>query len=241
MKQLLVAFIVFTAVLLISSVAVYAYRTMNPDTSGPSYVHEEPSCGGIIYQGRCEPIADKPVIYLYPTRTENVKVKLQYAGTLTSTYPTYNNDIGGWDVTANPDSSLVNTADNKPYSYIFWEGVSDTDFSNFDTGFVVKGADTKDFLQTTLAKLGLTPKEYNEMIVYWLPKMEHNKYNLIHFAGQEYTDSAKLTVTPTPDSVLRIFMVFKPIEKEQTIQPQQLTTFERKGFAVVEWGGTELQ
>ncbi|MEI7690748.1 MAG: hypothetical protein WCI63_03935 [bacterium] len=70
--------------------------------------------------------------------------------------------------------------------------------------------------------------------------MENNKYNLIHFAEEEYTDSAKLTVTPSPDSILRVFMVFKPLDSYQDITPQKIKPFERKGFTVVEWGGTKL-
>lgn len=41
------------------------------------------------------------------------------------------------------------------------------------------------FLQNTLSAMGLTPTEHNESIVYWLPRMEQNPYNLTHFAGDE--------------------------------------------------------
>jgi hypothetical protein len=37
--------------------------------------------------------------------------------------------------------------------------------------------------------------------------MQDNKYNLIHFSGKKYTDSAPLTITPKEDSMLRVFMV----------------------------------
>ncbi|MBR6994883.1 MAG: hypothetical protein IKH96_02565 [Ruminococcus sp.] len=70
--------------------------------------------------------------------------------------------------------------------------------------------------------------------------MEHNAYNLITFQGKAYTDTAKLDITPVPDSMLRVFMAYRPIEDSVDIEPQQLGTFERKGFTVVEWGGTEL-
>lgn len=106
---------------------------------------------------------------------------------------------------------------------------------------MVAGKDTMNFLQETLAKLGLTPKEYNEFIVYWLPKMQNNKYNLITFAGKEYTDSAKLEIIPQPDALLRVFMAFKPLTNEIKIKAPEIRPFVRKGFTVVEWGGTELQ
>lgn len=188
-----------------------------------------------------DPVAAKPVIYLYPTKTQAVKVQLDYAGRLIADYPAYDKKIGGWEVIASPDGKLINEADGQEYSYIFWEG-SDQALTNYDlsTGFVVKGEDSRSFLQDTLSKMGLTPKEYNEFIVYWYPRMKDNTYNLVHFAGQEYTDKAKLTISPTPDSLLRVFMVLKPLDREIAVLPQEIVAFTRKGFAVVEWGGTEL-
>jgi len=152
-------------------------------------------------------------------------------------YPAYN---GGWNVTAFPDGTLVNHADGKEYSYLYWEGHGGADY-DLSKGFVVKGADTAAFLQEKLAYMGLTPREYNEFIVYWLPRMQNNAYNLITFQGAAYTDTARLTVTPKPDSVLRIFMAYKPLDKPVKIGEQALRPFERKGFAVVEWGGCELR
>jgi len=40
--------------------------------------------------------------------------------------------------------------------------------------------------------------------------------------------------------MLRLFMVFKGLDRSVDIKPQEIPTFERKGFAVVEWGGMEL-
>ena len=125
-------------------------------------------------------------------------------------------------------------------SYLFWEGEDKTDY-DFSKGFCVAGVDTADFLRETLAEIGLTPKEYNEFIVYWLPKMEDNSYNLISFQSEAYTDAAKLDIDPTPDSLLRVFMAWKPLSKPQTIEPQTFTPFARDGFTVVEWGGCEVK
>ncbi|MGI5959286.1 MAG: hypothetical protein ACOX60_07725 [Massiliimalia sp.] len=179
----------------------------------------------------------KPVIYLYPEEEANVTVKLDYQGQLTCTYPEYEN---GWNVTAYPDGTLVNHQDDLSYSYLFWEGTSDIEY-DLSQGFVVKGEDTADFLRETLEFQGLTPKEYNEFIVYWLPQLESNPYNLISFQQDTYTQYAPLTITPKPDHILRIFMVCKPLEHPIEIQEQELSPFERDGFTVVEWGGTLLK
>lgn len=189
--------------------------------------------------GQC---VDKPVIYLYPEATTDVIVRLDYDGTLIADYPTFDEELGGWSVTAQPDGTLTNHADGKEYSYLFWEGQSAESIDwDLSTGFVVAGSDTREFLQDTLAEIGLTPKEYNEFIVYWYPKMKDNAYNLIHFAAEQYTDTAPLTITPEPDNMLRVFMVYKPLPKAIAISPQTFAPFERSGFTVVEWGGTEVR
>ena len=178
----------------------------------------------------------KPVIYLYPEQETTVSVSLDYAGTLTATYPAYEN---GWTVTAEPDGTLYDENGDE-YSYLLWEGENNTDY-DFSKGFCVAGADTADFLRKKLAEIGLTPREYNEFIVYWLPKMEDNSYNLISFQSERYTDTAKLDIDPTPDSVLRVFMAWKPLHRPQNIEPQTFTPFARDGFTVVEWGGCEVK
>ncbi len=179
----------------------------------------------------------KPVIYLYPETATDVSVTLAYAGELTTTYPAYNE---GWNVTAMPDGTLINKADGKEYSYLFWEGVSETQY-DLSRGFVVKGSDTAAFLQAALSRMGLLPREYNEFIVYWLPRMEHNPYNLITFQQEAYTESAKLTVTPEPDSVLRVFMAYKALDHWVEVETPILQGFEREGFTLVEWGGAEVK
>ena len=186
-----------------------------------------------------EEAAKKPVIYLYPEEETDVHVELELTESeLNTTYPKYDN---GWDVVANPDGTLLNKADGSHHRYLFWDAVNCRTRFDFSTGFCVAGSDTERFLKEKLTYMGLTEQEMNEFIVYWLPLMEHNAYNLISFQGDAYTNSAKLTITPTPDSECRIFMAYVPLENAVEIEPQQLETFERKGFAVVEWGGVEIR
>ena len=179
---------------------------------------------------------EKPILYLYPEETTKVTVKLELFGELTCTYPAYDD---GWTVTAAPDGTLTDEK-GQTYNYLYWEGEG-TERYDFSRGFCVAGADTAAFLEDALTQLGLTRKEANEFIVYWLPRMEQNPYNLIAFQQEAYTEAAKLTVTPTPDSILRVFMAWKPLEKPVDIPAQTLPIFERRGFTVVEWGGAEIQ
>ena len=179
---------------------------------------------------------EKPVIYLYPEATTAVSVRLDYDGQLTCTYPAYEN---GWAVTAAPDGTLTD-AKGQTYNYLYWEGETAAEY-DLTEGFCVAGADTAAFLEDALTQLGLTRREANEFIVYWLPRMEGNPYNQISFQQEAYTDSAKLTVTPAPDSILRVFMVWKPLDKPVDIPAQTLPAFERHGFTLVEWGGAKVQ
>lgn len=178
----------------------------------------------------------KPVIYLYPEENTDISVNIEFDGTFTCAYPEYGN---GWNVTAYPDGKIVNKADGLEYSYLFWEGISNADY-HIDTGFVISGNETENFLKEKLSYMGLTPKEYNEFIVYWLPQMIDNPYNLISFMGEDYTKTAKLKIEPKPDSCLRVFMVYKPLETPIEIEEQQLSSFKREGFSVIEWGGSKI-
>ncbi|MBQ3140744.1 MAG: hypothetical protein IJC25_02140, partial [Clostridia bacterium] len=113
------------------------------------------------------PNTAKPVIYLYPEQPTEVEVKLDFEGRLAFTYPAYND---GWRVTAYPDGRLINRADGSEHYYLFWDGFSDKNWS-FTEGFCVAGSDTEAFLINALSQMGLTPREYNDFIVYWLPEL----------------------------------------------------------------------
>lgn len=178
----------------------------------------------------------KPVIYLYPEAETEVSVELSLNGELTCTYPAYND---GWQVTASPDGTLKDK-NGKIYNYLYWEGESDAEY-DFSKGFCVKGEDTAEFLEEALEKLGLNRKEANEFIVYWLPIMEQNEYNIIAFQSEKYTDSARLNISPAPDTVIRVFMTFKASDEFIKIPEQTLTAPAREGFTVVEWGGSEVE
>lgn len=175
----------------------------------------------------------KPVIYLYPEQEMNVSVTLDYDGTLTCTYPEYHN---GWNITACPDGTLTDQK-GQSYNYLYWEGLTKMSY-DFSEGFCVPGSETAEFLEKALSALGLTRKEANEFIVFWLPLMQENPYNIISFQTDTYTDHARLTITPEPDTVIRVFMAYQPSNEEIAMKPQLLTSTERTGFTAVEWGGT---
>ena len=179
--------------------------------------------------------AYKPIIYIYPKKNNTkVKVKLGEPKKLTCTYPKYKNE---WNVIANTNGDLIDEETGRKYYALYWEG-KNVSKPQFNDGFVVKGEDTDKFLEEKLEILGLNEREAEEFIVYWLPILEKNKYNLIRFETREEIEKEmELKVIPEPDTIIRVMMTFKPLNKKIQIPEQKLVKIERKGFTVVEWGG----
>lgn len=181
----------------------------------------------------------KPVIYLYPETITKVDVELETAWSVFFTYPEYNN---GWSVTAQPDGVLHDDS-WKEYSYIFRDGHDTHDYYDLTEWFVIHRDEVVTFLQDSLSQQWLIPKEYNEFIVYRAPMMlsHPEEYFLIRFADeQEYDFRNPLTITPIPDTLERIYMVFLPLQEKIQIREQTLNWFDRDWFTVVEWWGTDL-
>ncbi|MBD3638345.1 MAG: hypothetical protein HUJ25_13420 [Crocinitomicaceae bacterium] len=179
----------------------------------------------------------KPIIYLYPEKDQIVEVNLNFKGKLTHTYPKYKD---GWKVLAKPDGTLID-GEGKEYYALYWEGNNQKEFT-VNEGFVVPGNQTAEFLEESLAILGLNRREANEFIVFWLPHLEDNPYNLIHFSSDEYEAMAQMKIQPQPETIIRVMMVYQPLSEPIEIPVQDLNKLkkERKGFTVVEWGGSEL-
>ena len=185
-----------------------------------------------------EQLVDKPIIYFYPEEPTICSVKVTLNGQLTCTYPTHGAD--GWqNFTTYPDGTLI-FPDGNEYYALYWEGVQRTQW-DFSQGFCVKGQDTAEFLAWALSAQGLTAREANEFIIYWLPLMQDNSYNVIAFQTTAYTEGAVLDITPTPNTLLRVFMAYYPSAEVVDITPQAFESPVRQGFTVVEWGGCMAQ
>ena len=181
----------------------------------------------------------KPIIYLYPEEEIEVIVRFVDVSKITHTYPRYPDE--GWNVLAKPNGDLVDLKTGRNLYSLYWEGKDNTKL-DMSKGFVIKGRDTIVFLEEKLALLGLTEREANEFIIYWLPQMENNKYNFIYFAETEEVNSyMPLEVIPKPDTTIRVLMKFKPLDKYVEVKEQEIKTPERKGFTLVEWGGKEYE
>ena len=167
---------------------------------------------------------------------------LDIKGDLTMTYPKYN-ESEGWNVTAKPDGMLTDISGDS-YRFLYWEADLDMDY-DLSKGFCVKGSDTKAFLEKALKELGMNNVEASDFMAYWLPVMTQNEYNVITFQTTAYTDAAKLNVSPAPDVVVRINMLWYSSDEFVDIAPQDLTGInpavaDRHGLVLVEWGGEAI-
>lgn len=184
--------------------------------------------------------ARKPVIYLYPIKKTKISVSVELSGAdMITEYPRTTNGI--WKVEASPKGNLVDIYDKKKYSYLFWEAAKHTSFTlNPENTDCIANVDVQTYLEKSLKTLGLNAREMNDFMVYWLPILEQNPYSLIEWKTTEYTDMAKLHISPKPETLIRIFMVFKWSEQIVATKNVELQKTRRKGYSVVEWGGCNL-
>lgn len=184
------------------------------------------------------PMAAKPIIYIYPEKEQEVTVSVSNPEKFTTTYPKYE---GNWQVIAKPNGELTDIKTGRKLYALYWEG-KQAQVSDMKKGFVAKGEDTAKFLEEKLEILGLNEREAEEFIIYWLPKMEHNKYNYIYFKTTEEIDNyMQLEINPKPETLIRVMMEYKALKRPVEIEKQELEKVERKGYTVVEWGGTEIK
>lgn len=247
-KHLVTGALVLSSMLALSG-GMYTMNNANIDNQSVTTT-AEPNEDGVIITSATN-MAEKPVIYVYnekntnktykydPEFTSKITLELD-GGELGTTYPAINPHTNSWEVTAYKGGTLI---DKKLglYDYIFWDGeMEDVTTLDVSKGFCVKGEDTASFLEEKLAEMGMNFSEIEDFITYWLPRMEKNPYNVICFQDKAYTNYAKLTVTPEPDGILRVFMAWYPVEEEEQLEPQTFEPFDRGHYCVVEWGGIEI-
>ena len=74
--------------------------------------------------------------------------------------------------------------------------------------------------------------------MYWLPILEKNEKSVVYFELTKERESYnKIIIDPKPDSLLRIAIHVKKVDKKPNIKEEKLEKFERNGFTAVEWGG----
>ncbi|KAK2462516.1 hypothetical protein APHAL10511_005486 [Amanita phalloides] len=195
-----------------------------------------------------------------------------------------------WDVVASPDGQL-RLSDGLQVSYLYWEaetrspGGVDTppssrpltpewalsverfDPSNpiltpQDSVLLRVPGDVTKYLDKALLALGLHTEARTSFITYWLPSFVKHEYIALRFVEQSsYEAAARLDITPKPDVVMRVFMLFRGVdgqsvadwsaaaERAQDMDVAKWKTIvgvdvEKMSceelFRVLEWGGMEV-
>lgn len=175
----------------------------------------------------------KPVIYLYPS--QNTQVTVRVAADVTKSEPTYPQK--GWTVMAHPNGQLE--YQGKTYPNLFWEGLGHGNYPNMgNSGFIVTQEKLISTIKSHLSKLGLNSQESADFMEFWADKLPKTPYvRLTWITTSGMNQLAPLSVSPQPDTVIRIFLDFEGLEEAINLVPQKLSSVPRSGFTLIEWGG----
>lgn len=177
----------------------------------------------------------KPVVYLYPEQDTLVSVRVDANVRISD--PLYSS-ISGWqNVLAHPSGQL--TYKGKLYDYLFWEGQG---FGAYpltgSRGTIVTQKNLVPTIKKQLKAQGLNAKEISDFVDFWQDHLPTTPYvRLTWLTKQEIDTLAPLSITPSPQTVIRVFLDAEGLNKPVKVKSQTLKAPERKGFTVVEWGG----
>ncbi|AAM73119.1 MAG TPA: hypothetical protein DEB17_09225 [Chlorobaculum sp.] len=175
-------------------------------------------------------IVKKPALYLYPVRTTKIEVRLSPKGKVIRTIPDYNNR---WRVTVQKDGMI-----DGQYHYLFYEAALDKKIELPRRGWSVRYGDLAGWFDSHLHEMGLNRAEAEDLKEYWLKNLPDSPYYTIRLIEPDVVNKRLgLKIHPKPDSELRVLLNFTPTEKPEKIKAPKLTSFRRKGFTAVEWGG----
>jgi hypothetical protein len=169
----------------------------------------------------------------------NVNIQLEVNGNLSFTFPEYKE---GWNFIATPDGNI--SMNGKEYNYLFWESeMREYDLNrNEKEGFLVATDTLLSFLENSLDQMGFNSKESADFITFWYPQMMGNEKNHVQFLFNESCDAyAKLKITPQPNHIYRVGMIWKNADSDFIPEPQNIPEINRDGFVVIEWGGMESE
>ena len=136
----------------------------------------------------------------------------------------------------------LKSCQNNNYPYIYWAGNTPNQYPKIESGFVVSAKDLESELRSKLAIIGLNKQETDDMMEYWLPNMLSKNKPFYRFSLLQNNELDKLfpmTISPQPQSSIRVFLDWDALDTNTTIPTQELITYSRTGYTMVEWGGVK--
>ncbi|KAG1844211.1 hypothetical protein DFJ58DRAFT_31306 [Suillus subalutaceus] len=230
----------------------------------------------------------KPVIYLYSPSDIDVSVKLSLIPEwcLSVIYPIVTTEDHGqrleWNIRTHQDGSLTEHNSGLDVSYLFWEAETNSQAFPWSPASKPQSVDTFNpissslddmdsivipvdkatvYLDKSLKGLGLHTEARTSFITYWLPSIHKHEYIALRFVPQAaYERAASLSISPQPDVVTRVFMLFRGVSKERLENWSNAQMQAEKDvawwvdvvgvdlarasdmtlFRVLEWGGMEV-
>ncbi len=184
---------------------------------------------GMFMRGGC----GKPVVYLYPTQPTTVQVRV--AADVIKSEPLYGTN--GWqNVFAEPSGTL--SYQGRTYDSLYWEGYGHGSYPDITSGSVVKSSEAPAVIRTQLAQQGLNQKEIADFMEFWAPKLPTTPYTRLTWFGTGLMNQlAPLTISPAPQTTIRVFLDFEGLQTPISLPAQTFRAPKRIGFTVVEWGG----
>ena len=182
------------------------------------------------------PNVKKPIIYFYPEEEMDLEVTYVQEERLLTTYPKYED---GWNIHLKEDGTFTVPGSDREYYALFFDEKPNY-VCDFDEGFYVTKENATTFLEEKMDFIGYTNREVDEFIMFWLPVLENNEKSLVYFEQtEERNEECPLLFSVEPETIIRTIIHIKKVDEATSIKEQELRHYERKGFTVTEWGGTE--
>lgn len=191
-------------------------------------VPDASTCAGelLVELGYSVPV-DKPNVYLYPERPQDVRVAIPAWKKITESDPRY--PVDGWKVRAFPDGRLATKAG--PRDYLFYELAWDPTRFQTAEGWCVPGALAQATIEDAMADLGFLDNEIRDFSDAWDADFPEAEWMTVY---PQVDDLSALVVEPPPDELLRAwFLVADGCEE---VVPPQLAATPRVGYHAAEWG-----
>ncbi|CAE6507983.1 unnamed protein product [Rhizoctonia solani] len=191
-----------------------------------------------------------------------------------------------WTINAQPDGTLWDQLTEREVTYLFWEArnteprllsspPTNRPSSPLETSHSFDPANPNilpnhsallpfdkvtGYIDDALIALGLHTEARTSFITYWLPDLSKHAFIALRFLPQhEYERSAPMDVSPAPDVVTRVFMLFRGVDESQIglwngkemhtdatlwrdiVGVDLAKVHDTSLFRVVEWGGMEMK
>ncbi|KAK0200645.1 hypothetical protein DFS33DRAFT_1456844 [Desarmillaria ectypa] len=190
-----------------------------------------------------------------------------------------------WNVKTHDDHTITDITNGTQVSYLFWEAKTNSlsppsppasprmlpngvhpfnpslrQITN-DNSVVLHTPKVAAYLDKALTALDLHIEARTSFITFWLPSIQKHDYVALHFLPQSsYQYAAPLEIDPEQDVVIRIFMLFKRVCKDDLEDWEGALSWasehvefwqsvvsmdcdgmkDEKLFRVLEWGGIEV-